>query len=348
MKLQTYFDDAAVFPLRFSAPASEPLQDSFARTFSYLRLSITEKCNFRCQYCLPNGYVAKPNTQPELSRAEIQRLVQGFATLGLRKVRLTGGEPSLRKDLTDVIADIANIPQIEKVVLSTNGYRLARDVRSWQMAGLNAVNISIDSLDSVRFARLTGSDNLLQVLRGVEQAVHTGLSQVKINAVLLAQTDATEILRFFDYVRHVPVTVRFIELMETAAQPAYFESHRQSADRLLQYLMQQGWQECIRTADAGPAREFSHPDYAGRIGVIAPYSKGFCETCNRLRVTAQGELLTCLFATERHALRPWLQSETQQSALSQRLRTLTAQKSATHQLQLRQSGLNTGFSAIGG
>lgn len=357
MKFRSYLEDTAVFTLPqpvLSVPPVQPrlqptaLQDPFNRSFSYLRLSLTDKCNFRCQYCLPNGYIAQAAAPPVLTRAEISRLVRGFAALGLRKVRLTGGEPSLRKDLSDIIADIASEAAVQKIVLSTNGYRLARDVKQWQAAGLSAVNVSVDSLDPARFARLTGSDSLALVMRGIDQALHAGLAQVKINAVLLADTDATEILRFFDYVRNQPVTVRFIELMETSGTAAYFDTQRQSAGRVLSYLQQHGWQERHKETDSGPAREFSHPDYAGRIGVIAPYSPGFCDSCNRLRVTAKGQLLTCLFATDSHSLRSWLQSDSQQSALQQRLQLLIRQKSATHQLQHRDSGMNHGFSAMGG
>jgi cyclic pyranopterin phosphate synthase len=353
MQFRSYLDNAAVFTVPQALDSqrqlsSPQLQDRFQRSFSYLRLSLTDKCNFRCQYCLPNGYIARPGEPAVLTRAEITRLVRGFSALGLRKVRLTGGEPSLRKDLTDIIADISTTSDVQKVVLSTNGYRLARDVKQWQAAGLSAVNVSIDSLEPARFASLTGSDNLALVLRGIDQALDAGLSQVKINTVLLAQTDATEILRFFDYVRLHPVTVRFIELMETGGTTAYFDQQRQSADRLLSYLHHHGWQAQPRNADSGPAIEFIHPDYLGRIGVIAPYSKGFCDSCNRLRVTAQGQLLTCLFATDSQPLRPLLQSDDQQNALQQHLQKLIRHKSATHQLQSREAGLNHGFSAMGG
>lgn len=348
MKFNSYLAETAS-PSPWSGQTSAPLlQDSFARTFNYLRLSITERCNFRCEYCLPHGYQATAEQAPELSRLEIQRLVRGFATLGLTKVRLTGGEPSLRKDLCAIIADIAAIPTVKVIALSTNGYRLSRDMQDWANAGLSAVNVSIDSLDPLRFAKMTGSDSLAQILKGVQQTVDAGLLQVKINAVLHANTDTSEILRFIEFVKRQPVTVRFIELMETGNSQQYFESNRQSSTRLVQYLLQNGWTQMVRANNAGPAIEFQHRDSVGRIGVIAPYASGFCDTCNRLRVSAQGRLHTCLFASNSHSLRELLQYDAQQAALQQRLDDLIARKTAGHELHEGNTGINNGFSRIGG
>jgi len=348
MKFNSYLAEAASPPPWRAYRSAPLLRDSFARTFNYLRLSITDRCNFRCEYCLPNGYQAKAESVAELSRQEIHRLVRGFATLGLTKVRLTGGEPSLRKDLCAIIADIATIPSVKTIALSTNGYRLARDLQNWASAGLSAVNVSIDSLDPIRFAKMTGSDSLPQILKGVQQTVDAGLLQVKINAVLNANTDTSEILRFIEFVKQQDVTVRFIELMETSNAKQYFESNRQSSARLVQYLQQNGWTQMVRADNAGPAIEFQHRDSVGRIGVIAPYAGGFCDTCNRLRVSAQGRLHTCLFASNSYSLRELLQHDAQQAALQQRLAELTALKTAGHQLHAGATGINNGFSHIGG
>jgi len=348
MKFNSYLAETAS-PSPWRGQTSAPLlRDSFARTFNYLRLSITDRCNFRCEYCLPHGYQATAEQAPELSRQEIQRLVRGFATLGLTKVRLTGGEPSLRKDLCAIIADIAAIPTVKVIALSTNGYRLSRDMQDWANAGLSAVNVSIDSLDPVRFAKMTGSDSLTQILKGVQQTVDAGLLQLKINAVLHANTDTSEILRFIEFVKRHPVTVRFIELMETGNSQQYFESNRQSSTRLVQYLLQNGWTQMVRANNAGPAIEFQHRDSVGRIGVIAPYASGFCDTCNRLRVSAQGKLHTCLFASNSYSLRELLQHDAQQATLQQRLDELILLKTAGHQLHAGDTGINHGFSGIGG
>lgn len=348
MKIRSYLDpDLGQVPFR-DAPAQLSLLDNYHRSFRYLRLSVTDKCNFCCQYCLPNGY-QKPADQPaELARPEINRLVRGFTSLGVSKIRITGGEPSLRRDLVDIIADLASNDQVKQIALSTNGYRLERDISQWVDAGLHAVNVSVDSLDANTFAQLTGSDTLATVLRGIHKAVSIPGLTVKINAVLHQQTDAEEIMRFVDLVKRLPVTVRFIELMETAGTQAYFESKFVSSERLMQYLRQYQWQELIRSSDAGPAREFSHPDYAGKIGVIAPYSSGFCDSCNRLRVTASGNLHSCLFSQTSEPLRHYLQTDGQLPLLQQQLLRAVATKKSSHSLLRRDTGLNAGFSAIGG
>lgn len=348
MKLRTYFEphDASI-PAHW-APTPVRLMDDFQRAFSYLRLSITDRCNFRCQYCLPDGY-QKPAAAPaELSRAEIRRVVQGFTSLGVSKVRITGGEPSLRRDLPEIIADLASITAVNHIALSTNGVRLARDIERWADAGLTSVNISVDSLDAATFARFTGSDSLPQVLQGIDKALSIAGLSVKMNAVLHQQTRAEDILRFFDYVKSQPVTVRFIELMETTGSQSYFEAGFVSSDRVIQFLQLHDWREVTRPFDAGPAREFAHPDYAGRIGVIAPYSRGFCDTCNRLRVSATGNLHSCLFSTSSQPLREYLQHDHQLPQLQQQLLNAVAQKASAHQLHQRTTGINAGFSAIGG
>jgi len=348
MKFRSYLEpDSGLAPYR-SEPELVGLQDEYHRSFRYLRLSITDKCNFRCQYCLPNGYQKPANQPAELSRGEISRLVRGFTSLGVSKIRITGGEPSLRRDLTDIIADVASNTQVQQIAVSTNGYRLERDILYWVDAGLNAVNVSVDSLDPATFASLTGSDTLPAVLRGIAKAVNIAGLTVKINAVLHKQTDADEIMRFFDLVKRHPVTVRFIELMETAGTQVYFESEFVSSERLMQYLRLHQWQEVKRSIDAGPAREFSHPDYAGRIGVIAPYSSGFCDSCNRLRVTATGNLHSCLFSQTSQPLRDYLQTDGQLHLLQQQLIQAVRNKKSAHNLHHRETGLNHGFSAMGG
>lgn len=348
MKFRTYLDpDSGLAPYRAVAQQMS-LQDDYHRSFRYLRLSITDKCNFRCQYCLPNGY-QKPAQQPaELTRPEISRLVRGFTSLGVSKIRITGGEPSLRRDLVDIIADLANNEQVKQIAISTNGYRLERDISHWVAAGLNAVNVSVDSLDPATFTQLTGSDSLPAVLRGIRKAVEIPGLRVKINAVLHKQTRADELMRFFDLVKQQPVTVRFIELMETAGTQAYYESGFVSSERLIQYLRLHQWQELKPGADAGPAREFSHPDYVGKIGVIAPYSSGFCDSCNRLRVTATGHLHSCLFSQTSQPLRDFLQTDGQLPGLQQQLIQAVRNKKSAHNLHRHETGLNAGFSAIGG
>ena len=324
------------------------LADRFGRTFPYLRLSVIEACNFHCSYCLPNGYQAAPGRPKALEMDEITRLLCAFAAVGMRKLRLTGGEPSLRKDLSQIIATAGAIPGIEKIGMTTNGILLRRRVDDWRAAGLTHLNISVDALERERFAEITGHDRLDDLLEGIEHALGLGFQSVKINAVLLRGCNDDQMPRWFDYLRRRRVSVRFIELMRTGDNRAYFERYHVRADSLEQYLELAGWRLLPRAHDAGPAREDAHADYAGRIGVIAPYSKGFCTGCNRLRVTAGGDLRLCLFGNIGIPLRPLLQSDDDQAALVARLYGQLGIKQAGHGLHEGQTGLTSNLATIGG
>ena len=178
-----------------------PLEDGFSRRFYYLRLSVTDVCNFRCTYCLPDGYRPpeghKAGRQPFLSIDEIRRVVSGFAAMGTRKVRITGGEPSLRRDFTEIVKVIATTPGIEKVAMTTNGYRLKERAQEWFDAGLNALNVSVDSLDPRQFHQITGENKLAEVMEGIEAALAAGFKSVKINAVLLRGSTTTSLMPFW-------------------------------------------------------------------------------------------------------------------------------------------------------
>lgn len=323
------------------------LVDGFGRTFPYLRLSLTEACNFRCSYCLPEGYRA--DGRPVfLAIDEIRRLVRAFAALGMRKVRLTGGEPSLRKDLPDIIAAVAGTPGVQKVAITTNGCLLPRHVGAWREAGLTALNVSLDSLDPVRFAAITGHDRFAEVSEGVEIAQTLGFASVKLNAVMLRGLNDDELPAWLDYLRERDVSVRFIELMRTGDNKDYFERHHQRADTLEAQLRAAGWLLQPRAMDAGPAREYAHPGYRGRIGVIAPYSKDFCAGCNRLRVTARGDLRLCLFGEFGISLRPLLQSDSDFDPLVARIAMQLGLKAAGHGLHEGNTGITPHLASIGG
>ena len=325
----------------------QALVDRHGRTFPYLRLSLTEACNYRCSYCLPDGYVA--DGRPRfLALDEIARLVRAFAALGMRKLRLTGGEPSLRKDLPAIIAAVSAVPGIRRVALTTNGCNLPRHVRLWRDAGLTALNVSLDSLDPERFHAITGHDRFAEVTQGVEQALTLGFDAVKLNAVLLRDRNDDELPAWRDYLRDRDVTLRFIELMQTGDNRAFFERHHVRAEALENQLLDDGWQLVPRAADAGPAREYAHAGYRGRIGIIAPYSKDFCASCNRLRVTARGDLRLCLFGDFGIALRPLLQSDADHDALVARISTQLGLKAAGHGLHQGLTGITPHLASIGG
>lgn len=319
--------------------------DSFGRRFYYLRLSVTEICNFRCTYCLPDGYDGPP-ASAFLRRDELRRLMAVFAHYGTRKIRLTGGEPTIRRDLSELIADARQTPGIERVAVTTNGYRLPTHVASWQAAGLDQINLSIDSLDPDQFQAITGHDRLREALEGLDMALAAGLT-VKVNAVYMRGVN-DRLGHFLHWLRDKPVTMRFIEVMETGADPGFYERHHVPLSNVRQQLLLEGWQPLVRRQDAGPAQEFWHPDYAGRIGLIMPYSPDFCTTCNRLRVSAQGKLHLCLFGDHGYDLRPWLQHDDQREDLAAVIQAALGDKKATHGLHERDTGITRHLAMLGG
>ena len=322
------------------------LQDQHGRRFSYLRLSVTDVCNFRCNYCLPDGYQCHDQQQP-LSLAEIRTIALAFARMGTRKIRITGGEPSLRKDLTDIIRTLKATPGIDTVALTTNGYRLTHQIRDWAAAGLDQPNVSIDSLDPKQFRAITGHDKLQEILAGIELAKELGIKSIKVNAVLLKGWNANELPEFLAWLKNTQVTLRFIELMQTGDNAEFFDANHVSAEKVREQLLQNGWKPRLRQAHSGPAQEFSHPDYQGNIGLIMPYSKDFCSSCNRLRISSQGKLHLCLFGDEGYELRPLL-SAADEDLICQRIRELLLGKKATHFLHDGQTGAMQHFSMLGG
>lgn len=323
------------------------LADGFGRRFPYLRLSLTEACNFSCSYCLPDGYQA--DGRPRfLEVDEIGRLVRAFATLGMHKIRLTGGEPSLRRDLDQIIERVAGTPGIRKVAITTNGTLLPRRLPGWHRAGLTALNVSMDSLRRERFHAITGHDRLPEILEGLELAQAIGLPSVKLNAVLLRGLNDDELPAWMEFLRERPLSVRFIELMRTGDNADYFQRHHLSASTVVEQLLAAGWRLRPRAADAGPAREYTHPAHRGSIGVIAPYSQDFCQGCNRLRVTARGDLRLCLFGEFGVPLRPLLQHDDDRDALLARITTQLGLKAAGHGLHQGRTGLTPNLASIGG
>lgn len=324
------------------------LADRFGRRFPYLRLSIVPACNFRCSYCLPHGYHAAPGLADPLNLEEIARLLRGFAELGMHKLRITGGEPSVRRDLTAVLRTAAAVPGVDKLAMTTNGTLLSRRLGEWMDAGLNAINVSVDSLDRTVFERITGQDRLQDILAGIDQALAAGLSAVKLNAVLLRGVNDRELPAWLDYLRDRAVGLRFIELMQTGDNLAFFRDHHVRAETLEAELQDSGWQALPRAADAGPAREYRHSDYAGRIGIIAPYSKDFCAGCNRLRVTATGDLRLCLFGEFGIPLRPLLQHDEQLDELVRAVGGQIGRKEQGHFLHEGRTGITPHLASTGG
>lgn len=326
------------------------LVDQYNRRFTYLRLSVTDVCNFRCNYCLPDGYSAsdcKENRSAPLSLDEIRSLVEAFAANGTKKIRLTGGEPTLRKDLADIIRACKSTPGIETVALTTNGYRITKQLDSYIDAGLDSLNLSADSLTPETFQLITGHNSLDEVFRAIDIAVSRNMKKIKVNAVLLRQYNGGELQRYLDFVKNKPITLRFIELMQTGDNHDFFSEQHLSGEMIQQQLVNTGWLPVIQKSDAGPAIEYTHPDSVGNIGLIMPYSKDFCASCNRLRVSSQGNLHLCLFADDKQALRPHILTDTQDQ-LSHRIRNLVMEKNAQHALAQGHTGSTKHLAMLGG
>ena len=324
----------------------QQLQDRFARRFTYLRLSLTESCNFRCDYCLPDGPDCS-SRKYEITLPEVRRLVTAFAKLGTTKIRLTGGEPCLRKDLTEIIATCKSVPGIEKVAITTNGYRMKRDLPAWRDAGLDAINVSIDSLDPSTFHLVTGQNKLPEIIEGIDQAVDMDFATVKVNTVLLKQYNGGELPEFLKFIKDRDVALRFIELMRTTDNTEYYRRHHVSGESIKQQLQSEGWSLTARDNNAGPAQEFTHPDYKGKMGLIMPYSKDFCDDCNRLRVSSLGQLFLCLFTEQHQDIRKYLRSDDPEP-LMKALQDNIMLKEATHGLHENNSGATRHLAMIGG
>ena len=323
------------------------MEDRFGRRFPYLRLSVTDVCNFRCTYCLPDGH-KKTREDTFLTVPELKRIAEAFSDMGTWKIRLTGGEPTIRKDFCEIAETIANVSGIKKLAFTTNGYKLPERARDFYASGLRAINVSIDSLDPRKFHEITGHDRLQEVVEGIETALDIGFEAVKINAVLLKGLNDTELDGFLDFISDRPISLRFIELMQTGDNLAYFRKFHVPATVVREKLAERGWRLLEREEGAGPAVEYSHDDYRGPIGIIAPSSKDFCKTCNRLRVSAWGDLHLCLFGEGGHSLRHLLQSNDQKEELQETVMRLMNLKKVSHFLQEGETGVRSNLATVGG
>ena len=269
------------------------LYDSFQRQINYLRISITDFCNLNCVYC-SEGNVAKLPREEILTYEEIKRLVGIAASLGINKVRLTGGEPLMRPDLTKLVAMISGTPGIDDIALTTNGTLLAKYAVELKNAGLSRVNVSLDTLKADRFKEITGHDNLGQVLAGIELSERIGLTPVKVNMVVMRGDNDDEVIDFARKTMDDGWNVRYIEYMPFNASVT--ESARLvSSQEIKKRLDVLGHMERCGTAKGnGPARYFRFPGAKGTVGFISPITEHFCATCNRLRMTSDGHLRPCL------------------------------------------------------
>ena len=281
------------------------MMDGFGRRVEYLRISVTDKCNLRCVYCMPEEGLPWLRRGEILTYEEITGIVRVMARMGLRRLRLTGGEPLVRKDLPQLVDMLAAVPGIENIALSTNAVLLAPVARRLRDAGISRVNISLDSLRPERadaIARRRGT--LARVMEGLEAAHAVGFDPIKINVVLMRGENEDEIADFAELSRHRPLHVRFIEVMPTESNLELSASGFLSCDEALARVAEVDALEPVPGPPGnGPATYFSFPGAEGTIGVITPMSHNFCSRCNRMRLTADGQLRPCLFGAMQTPLR---------------------------------------------
>jgi len=334
-----------------TSPAATRLVDAFGRRLTYLRVSVTDRCNFRCSYCLPEDAHFPFGDRDFLSPGDLEAIVGALVRLGIERVRLTGGEPLVRGDILEIARRVKALPGVRDLALSTNGSELARFAPALKAAGVDRVNVSVDSLDPERFAAVTRRGDLAAVWAGIEAAVAAGLDPVKLNAVLLDRQSLDDGLRLAELTLERPLAVRFIEMMPTAANRHPGAAAVPTCDELAARLAERfgTLEPAAATAPrTGPAKSFRLPGAAGTIGFITPLSHTFCADCNRLRLTARGELRLCLFAERNYPLRQLLAAVDPAAALEAEILRVLAEKPAEHLLTQGSFGNLASFMEIGG
>jgi cyclic pyranopterin phosphate synthase len=326
------------------------LRDPFNRAISYMRVSVTDRCNLRCIYCMPAEGLPWIPKGDQLTFDEIVRVVEAAASLGLRSIRLTGGEPLIRPNLHELVAAIAAVPGIEDISLSTNGLLLGAQAEALARAGLRRVNVSLDTLRADRFVELARRPGLEAVLEGIDAAIEAGLTPIKLNCVVMRGRNDDEIADFAALTKTRPIAMRFIELMPVEKNVELQSDAYLSSDQVL---------DCIRSVDAlfpvagplgnGPARYYAFEGAAGTVGVISPLSHEYCGTCNRVRMSADGKLRLCLFGDNELDLRTPVRGGASRQEIGKLIRRAVLMKPERHHLRVGEAqGALAAFSQIGG
>jgi len=310
------------------------LIDSFGRSHDNLRISVTDRCNIRCFYCMPETDVHFTDRREILSFEEIERFARIAAGLGIKKLRLTGGEPLLRKDLPRLIRKLIAIPGIEDLALTTNGVLLAGQARSLHDAGLRRLNVHLDTLDRARFFQITRRDDLDKVLEGIEVCRKLGFGPVKINAVAIKGLTEPDVVPLARFGRERDIEIRYIEFMPLDAQSLWDRNRVLLADDMLALLTGEiGPLEPIPDSDPrAPATEYRFADGVGRIGFIASVSRPFCLNCNRLRLTSDGKVRYCLFAIEEADVKTLLRNGAPDESIAEVIRGNVKAKWIGHEI----------------
>jgi len=323
------------------------LTDPFGRKINYLRLSVTDRCNMRCRYCMPEDGIGKLSHQEILRYEELHRIARAAVSIGIQKIRVTGGEPLVRKGIVPFLAGLSALPGLKQLVLTSNGELLEEMAGELRGAGVQRLNISLDSLDPANFRSITRIGTLERVLAGIAAAERVGFP-IKINMVVMRGVNDSEIEAVASLALDKPYTVRFIEYMPSAREERWQSlvvSGREIFDRLTARFP---LRPVARTELAGPAQEFRIAGAAGTLGIITPVTGHFCADCNRIRVTSTGKAKGCLFSGNDLDLKPFLDANDTR-LLEGALRRVVMEKPGRHQMSLASAGhVPFAMSAVGG
>jgi GTP 3',8-cyclase len=311
----------------------EPLRDSWGREIRSLRVSVTDKCNFRCRYCMPAEGLEWLARDEVLSFEEIERLVRVMASMGVDEIRLTGGEPLVRRDLPVLVEMLAGVPGVDDLSLTTNGVLLDRLAEPLVRAGLRRINVSLDTLSHVRFAEITRRDALDRVLAGLEEAErHPELRPIKVNCVAIKGFTEDEVPALAELARRKPYVVRFIEFMPLDADESWRGDDVLTGGEI-RALIEERWPLVeVPAKPASTARRFRFADGAGEIGFVNPVSEPFCSSCDRIRLTADGQLRTCLFSRREWDLKEPLRAGASDGELAELIRFAVRHKELKHKI----------------
>ncbi|KAM9739676.1 molybdenum cofactor biosynthesis protein 1 isoform 3-T3 [Dama dama] len=318
------------FLMERTAPFSAFLTDSFGRRHSYLRISLTERCNLRCQYCMPEEGVPLTPKADLLTTEEILTLARLFVKEGVDKIRLTGGEPLIRPDVVDIVAQLRRLEGLRTIGITTNGINLARLLPQLQKAGLSAINISLDTLVPAKFEFIVRRKGFHKVMEGIHKAIELGYSPVKVNCVVMRGLNEDELLDFVALTEGLPLDVRFIEYMP-------FDGNKWNFKKMVSYkemldTLRQQWPELekLPEEESSTAKAFKIPGFRGQVSFITSMSEHFCGTCNRLRITADGNLKVCLFGSSEVSLRDHLRAGASEEELLRVIGAAVGRKKRQH------------------
>lgn len=323
-------DERKRFVKEAPVPFSAFLTDSFGRHHSYLRISLTEKCNLRCQYCMPEEGVKLTPKGELLTTQEILTLARLFVQEGVDKIRLTGGEPLIRPDVVDIVAQLRKLEGLRTIALTTNGINLSRQLPKLRDAGVDVLNVSLDTLIPAKFEFIVRRKGFHKVMEGINKAVELGYNPVKVNCVVMRGLNEDELLDFVALTEKQPLEVRFIEYMP-------FDGNKWNFKKMVSFqemldTIRQKWPELekLPTDASSTSKAFRVPGFQGHIGFITSMSEHFCGSCNRLRITADGNLKVCLFGNSEVSLRDCLRSGASEEELTQMIGAAVGRKKRQH------------------